>query len=80
MNRTDQAHAWALYAGLIIVLLTACGAFFFTEKLSEGSFVGVLMAVVTSFYGKPKPESHPNGNGHATPPAAPPVVPPVVAP
>lgn len=77
MNRTDQAHSWSLYAVLILVILSACYGFLFTDKLSEGSFVGVLMAVVTAFFGKQKPEAgsaNGTGNGHAAPPPEPRIV------
>ena len=37
--------------GLILVLITACAAFFFTDKLSSELFAGMMMAIVGSFYG-----------------------------
>lgn len=69
MTRTEQAHSWALYAVLILVVLTACVAFLlYDDKLSEGSFVGIVSTVVAFFFGKSLPK---NGNGSSPPAPSP---------
>ena len=55
MNRTDQAHSWVIYGVLVLVVLTICYAFLFTDKIDAAAFLGVATAIIMFFYGKPRP-------------------------